>query len=127
MIKKVIEQYRVAGAELARIAEQLEKLSTERQTLGIAEPSREEERLRRVLIDRREHLLSVQRYAEMALSAECEPGAALVLKCRYIDGLTAEEAGEKLHYCTRQIRRICKKAFVQNPRNGQGRSLQASA
>lgn len=56
-------------------------------------------------------LLSLRRAIDDAIRSLPDPESQLVLKYRYIDGLTIEEIASQMHYCERHISRLHESAL----------------
>ncbi len=56
-------------------------------------------------------LLSLRRAIDDAIRGLPDPESQLVLKYRYIDGLTIEEIASQMHYCERHISRLHESAL----------------
>lgn len=56
-------------------------------------------------------LLQMRRTIDDAIAALPDPESQLVLKYRYIDGLTIEEIARRMHYCERHISRLHESAL----------------
>lgn len=50
--------------------------------------------------------MSLRRVIDDAIRGLPDPESQLVLKYRYIDGLTIEEIASQMHYCERHISRL---------------------
>lgn len=109
-VRKAIDNYLVSGKELDRIETELSRLNAERIALGIDAPGGGEKKLMRQMAITRDTLLFARSEAERAIDLIDERPMALVLKYRYIDGLTAEETAEASGYCLRHVHRMTKKA-----------------
>lgn len=109
-VKDAIGNYQVSGRELIRLEKEAKKLEKERLALGITTPGGGEKKLLRQMAIARDTLLFARLEAERAIDLIDERPLALVLKCRYIDGLTAEETAEASGYCLRHVHRITRRA-----------------